>query len=108
MNVRTIVASVYLVSTPLQLALAGANGPADLQISDQQCDTLWKQAQGDKSGDLTADQAKPFLRDQAKVDKDGDGTITLAEWTNACHEGSVSMSSAAPPDQAVPPPTAAP
>ena len=108
MVVRAFALSVFLITPTLGEAIGGTNGPADLQLSDEQCDTLWRQAQGDKTGDLSIEQAKPFLRDQAKADKDADGKITPAEWTNACHEGSVSMSSTAPPDQPKPPPTSAP
>lgn len=108
MNARSFSAGGLLMLISLVPANAGTSGPADLQMNDQQCETLWKQAKGEQTGDLTTAQAQLFLRDQAKADKDGDGKVSAAEWTNACHEGSVNMSLTAPPDQPLPPNTASP
>lgn len=78
---------------------AGANAPADMKLTQAQCDTLWGQASAGVTGDVAMDKAQPFTKDFKKVDTNSDGKLSAAEFQAGCTNGLVQMSQANTPSQ---------
>ncbi len=104
----TVFAAVLGIA-PLGFANAETqtNAPADMKLTKQQCATLWDKARAGGSGDLSMDQAKPFLKDFEKADVNKDESLSSDEWASACQKGWV-MSEATVPAGTVSPRAAKP
>ncbi|WP_439541498.1 EF-hand domain-containing protein [Hyphomicrobium sp.] len=63
-------------------------------LSEDDCRAVWNTAAG--RSDLSAQGAKPYIDDFAKVDTNGDGKITNAEFKAGCKAGLVHKFRGAP------------
>jgi len=95
----TALAAVFAL-TPLCGASAEsktqANAPSDMKLTSQQCTTLWSKAHGGGAGDLSADKAKPYLKDFDKADVNKDEKLSSDEWSSACQQGWVMSETTVP------------
>lgn len=98
MNPSLLAAAVLslLLTTPLHAAEPQANAPADLKLTDEQCSTLWTKARGTSIGELTLDEAKPYIQEFTKADTNKNQTLDSTEWAAACQAGLVSTSVTVP------------
>ena len=84
-----LAAAIAVLASPLAFAEPQANAPADMKITDQQCDTLWQQAGGTGSTELTADKVQKFVKDFKKADANANSKLSATEWKDACAKGYV-------------------
>ncbi len=82
-------------ATPSPAAAPSAS-PSDMKMTAAQCETLWKQALGSETGDLSMDKAKPYASDFKAVDMNKDGKLQSTEWMDGCNKGSIKSASTAP------------
>jgi hypothetical protein len=66
-----------------------------MQLSQEQCQSVWNKADSSKAGSLTQDQAAPFVTDFKAANISGSGTLTQDEFMAACAKGLVHDSAAA-------------
>ena len=74
--------------TPKDSRAAG-EGPADLKLTQAQCETLWKQADSSGAGTLSQSQAQPYVGDFKSLDGDANGKLSGAEFLKGCEGGMV-------------------
>ena len=99
--------SLLLMTVLVNAAEPQVNVPADMKITNEQCVTIWKQAEAaDKvkaePEALPVDVVRPFVKDVTKTDTDGSRTISTKEWAAACEAGLVMTSPAVPADKVAP------
>lgn len=88
--------SLIFMSVLVNAAEPQANAPADLKLTDKQCSTLWIKARGTSIGELTLDEAKPYIQEFTKADTNKNQTLDSTEWAAACQAGLVSTSVTVP------------
>ncbi len=88
--------SLVFMTALVNAAEPQANAPADLKMTDKQCSTLWTKARGESIGELTLDEAKPYIQDFTRADTNKNQTLDSTEWAAACQAGLVSMSVSVP------------
>lgn len=88
--------SLVLMTALVNAAEPQANAPADLKMTDKQCSTLWNKARGTSIGELTLDEAKPYVQDFSRADTNKNQTLDSTEWTAACQAGLVATSASVP------------
>ena len=75
--------------------ITGAAAAAADALSEDDCRAVWNTAAG--RSDLSAQGAQPYIDDFAKVDTNGDGKITNAEFKAGCKAGLVHKFRQTPP-----------
>lgn len=78
LGIAALAASVWMAGT----AVAAAES-----LTEDDCRAVWNTAAG--RSDLSAQGAQPYIDDFAKVDTNGDGKITNAEFKAGCKVGLV-------------------
>lgn len=79
----------FAQDTPKAAKEAGRPGAI---LSDSECAKIWNDAAG--RGDLSAQQAKPYVTNFEQVDKNSDNKISNAEFKEGCKMGFVQHASA--------------
>jgi hypothetical protein len=80
----TAVLSLATVAIAQGQAVVSPAGRPGKILEEAECTAVWKEAGG---ADLTAEQAKARVTNFEQVDKDNDGKITNAEFTEGCKAG---------------------
>lgn len=99
--------SLLLMTVLVNAAEPQVNVPADMKITNEQCVTIWKQAEAADTVKaepeaLPVDVVRPFVKDITKTDTDGSRTISTKEWAVACEAGWVMTSPAVPAEKIAP------
>lgn len=99
--------SLIFMSVLVNAAEPQINVPADMKVTDEQCVTLWKQAEAADTAKadpeaVPLDVVRPFVKDFGKIDSDKSGTVSTKEWADACKSGLVMTPAAASPPDAPP------
>lgn len=83
--------------TQVSIANAETTPSTDLKMTTAQCETLWKQALGSKTGDLPMASAAPYAADFKKVDMNADGKLQATEWMDGCNKGLIKTAAVTTP-----------
>jgi hypothetical protein len=92
---RNIMIAAGLCALSSTTALAQTTA-TDMKMTTAQCETMWKQALGSDTGDLSMDKAKPYASDFKKVDMNADGKLQSTEWMAGCNSGLIKSASTEP------------
>ena len=84
--------TLALGATSLSAAYAETAAPSDMKMTQAQCETLWTQALAGATGDVAMDQARPYVKDFKKADKNTDNKLSQVEWMDACNQGWIQSS----------------
>jgi hypothetical protein len=106
MKLATVAALSVFLSTGYAFAGGGApvpekpeggapSGKAGAVVEESQCKDIWQEASGDQ-GDLSSAAATPYVVNFEKVDLDGDGKITQAEFLQGCKGGWIQAEASRP------------
>jgi Ca2+-binding EF-hand superfamily protein len=72
---------------------ANAQNNTNMQVSQSECQQLWKQLNPSNAATINSAQSQSLVSDFKKVDTDNDGTIDLNEFNKGCNSGLVKNSS---------------
>ncbi len=78
---RILIAALFAACT----ATAAFAAP----LSDADCEAVWKLADVDKNGSLSAEEAKTYIANFVQVDVDKNGSIDATEFKEGCKAGAV-------------------
>jgi hypothetical protein len=84
----TLTSCLFLAGASTALAVeSDPSGRPAAQLSEKNCNKVWKKAVG-KSGDtLEQTQAERYIANFAQVDQDGNGQISKTEFKRGCDLG---------------------
>ncbi len=78
-------------------AIAASTGfsayAAGTQLSQAECNSLWKQANPSSAATINQSQAQPYVTNFKSADADNDGTLDQNEFNTACQKGLVNSAS---------------
>ena len=84
---------VILLAAAIAASTAFGAYAAGTQLSQAECDSIWKQANPSAAATINQSQAQPYVTDFKSADPDNDGSLDQNEFNTACQKGLVKSAS---------------